>query len=203
MMKTPLAMIALTALAAGIFGIALMYATGGFSGQRAVFSGRVDIGGPFSLMNHDGKPVTEQDFRGKYTLYYFGYTFCPDICPGGLQTIAAALDQLGPDADRIVPVFATVDPARDTVSQMAQYVKNFHPNLVGLTGTEEQVRAAAKAFKVYYAKADNGAPADAYAINHSAYIYLMGPDGSYITHFAYGITPEKLAEGLRKYTVSR
>jgi protein SCO1/2 len=203
MMKNPLIMVAIAAFAAGAFGALLMYATGGFSGASTYQTGRVDIGGPFTLVNQDGKTVTDKDFQGKYALMFFGYTFCPDICPGELQTIAAALDQLGPDGDRLVPVFVTVDPSRDTVSQMATYVKNFHPRLVGLTGTEEQVRAAAKAYRVYYAKADNGAAADAYAINHSAYAYLMGPDGRYVTHFPYGISTEKLVEALRKQLASR
>jgi cytochrome oxidase Cu insertion factor (SCO1/SenC/PrrC family) len=202
MMKTPLALVAAAALAGLVLAAVLVLATGGVTGT-ASSNGRADIGGTFSLVTHEGKPVTEQDFRGQYTLYFFGYTFCPDICPGELQTISAALDKLGPDAGRVTPVFVTVDPARDTVSQLAAYVKNFSPRIVGLTGTEEQVRAAAKAFKVYYAKADTGGGGDAYAINHSAYAYLMGPDGRYVTHFAYGITPEKLADGLRKQIVPR
>jgi cytochrome oxidase Cu insertion factor (SCO1/SenC/PrrC family) len=198
MMKNPLMLVVISAFAAGAFGAAMMYATGGFSGATTMRVGRPEIGGPFTLVNQDGKTVTDRDFLGKYTLVFFGYTYCPDVCPAGLQTITAALDKLGPLGDRLVPIFISVDPARDTVSQMATYVKNFHPRLVGLTGTEEQVRAAARAYRVYYAKADNGAAADAYTINHTAYAYLMGPDGHYITYFRYGISPEELTEALRK-----
>jgi cytochrome oxidase Cu insertion factor (SCO1/SenC/PrrC family) len=201
MMKNPLAMVAIVAIAAGAFGVLLallVYATGGLVNKPAASQGQAAIGGAFSLVDQDGKAVTDQDFKGKFALIFFGYTYCPDVCPGELQTIAAALDKLGSAGDKLVPVFISVDPSRDTVSQMAQYVKNFHPRLVGLTGSEEQVRTAAKAYHVYYAKAENPSSPDAYAINHSAYAYLMGPDGRFVKHFAYGMPEDKLAEALLK-----
>jgi len=161
-------------------------------------SGKALIGGPFSLTDHTGKPVTQDDFKGKLMLVFFGYTYCPDICPAELQVMSAALDALGADAEKVTPVFITVDPARDTVEQMASYVASFHPRLVGLTGSEEAVKEAAKAYRVYYAKAGDANSPD-YLVDHSAIVYLMGRDGNYLTHFSYGTSAEKMAAGIRKH----
>ncbi len=161
-------------------------------------SGKALIGGPFSLTDHTGKPVTQDDFKGKLMLVFFGYTYCPDICPAELQVMSAALDALGADAEKVTPVFITVDPARDTVEQMASYVASFHPRLVGLTGSEEAVKQAAKAYRVYYAKAGDANSPD-YLVDHSAFVYLMGRDGNYLTHFSYGTSAEKMAAGIRKH----
>src|SRR3712207_4659015 len=109
-------------------------------------SAKALIGGPFALVDQDGQRVTEQTFRGKYTLVVFGYIYCPDICPAELQTIANALEALGPKADQVTPVFITIDPERDTVEQVAGYVKNFHPRFVGLTGTPQEIKEAARAY---------------------------------------------------------
>lgn len=156
------------------------------------------VGGPFSLLNQDGKRVTERDFLGKYMLVAFGYTYCPDICPGELQVISNTLDQLGTAADKIVPVFISVDPQRDTVAHLREYVQNFHPKIVGLTGTPDEIKEAAKSYRVYYKKeSSSDGNSSNYAMTHSTYIYLMSPTGKYVTHFNYGITSEELTSKLK------
>ena len=157
------------------------------------------IGGSFSLLNQDGKPVTTEDFHGKYMLVFFGYTFCPDVCPTALTNITDALGILGRQAEKITPVFITVDPVRDTVPQIKEYVKFFHPNLVALTGTEAEIRAVTKAYRVYFAKSkeNNNEPED-YLMDHSAVTYLMGTDGKFLAHFSHGLTPKVLAQRIGK-----
>jgi len=123
-------------------------------GQPVQSSGAALIGGPFSLVGADGKPVTDRDFRGRYMLIFFGFTHCPDICPAELQVIAQALEQLGDKAKTVVPIFITLDPERDTPQAMANYVKSFGPNFVGLTGSPEAIEAAAKAYRVAYSKVE-------------------------------------------------
>jgi len=168
---------------------------------RVVTSGKALIGGPFKLIGKDGKTVTDQDFRGRYMLVFFGFTHCPDICPAELQVMATALDDLGSDADKVVPIFISVDPERDTPEVVTVYVKNFGPNFVGLTGSPEAVAEAAKAYRVTYDKYEyeDDAGNSNYSVDHSALAYLMGPDGEFITHIPYGTPPEKMAETLRRY----
>lgn len=163
----------------------------------AVMWNREPIGGPFALVDQTGKPRTDRDFRGKLMLVYFGFTYCPDVCPTGLQDIALALDQLGAAGDEVQPIFITVDPQRDTADHLAAYVPLFHPRLVGLTGDEHAVRAVADAYKVYYARVLNGR-GDDYTVDHTAFMYLMGPDGKYLGFFPPGAPPEQIAESLRK-----
>jgi cytochrome oxidase Cu insertion factor (SCO1/SenC/PrrC family) len=158
--------------------------------------GGVTVGGPFSLIDDTGKPVTDATYHGRWMLVYFGYTFCPDVCPTELQTIAGALDKIGPLAKNVAPLFITVDPERDTQTAMAQYVKLFDDRIVGLTGTPAQIAAAAKAYRVYYAKTT---PKDSstYLMDHSSFMYLMGPDGRLRTLFPQGLSADKLADALR------
>jgi cytochrome oxidase Cu insertion factor (SCO1/SenC/PrrC family) len=156
------------------------------------------VGGPFTLVDHTGKRVTDQDFRGKFMLVMFGFTFCPDVCPTELQLISAALDKLGPKADRVVPLFISIDPERDTPAQLALYVKSFHPRLVGLTGTPAELEAATKAYRVYVRKVPDPKSTAGYTMDHSALIYVMGTDGAYRTHFTPGISVDALAERLGK-----
>lgn len=158
-------------------------------------TGTALIGGPFTLVNQDGKTVTEKDFLGRYMLVFFGYTYCPDICPTELQVMTAALDQMGPAAKAIQPVFVSIDPERDTPEVVKSYVENFGGGLIGLTGTAEQVAQAAKAFRVYYAKA--GQDAADYKMDHSTIIYLMGPDGTFVKHFTYTSDAAQLAQELK------
>ena len=146
-------------------------------------SGKALVGGPFSLTDSTGKRVTDQDYRGRDMLVFFGFTSCPDICPAGLQLISAALDKLGPGADRITPIFITIDPERDTPEKLAAYVKNFDPRLVGLTGTPDEIAAVAKAYRVYYKKVPNKDVPSDYSMDHTGFIYLMDANGDYITHF--------------------
>jgi protein SCO1/2 len=143
----------------------------GRSGTGGVIQASVDIGGPFELIDQHGKPVSDKTFRGQYMLIYFGYGFCPDVCPTELSNMASALDVLGTKAKNVQPIFITVDPERDTPEFLADYVANFHPRLIGLTGTPEQVKAAAKAYKVYYAKATKPGETD-YLMDHTSFVYL-------------------------------
>ena len=139
--------------------------------------GGVQVGGPFALVDHTGRPVTDATWRGRWMLVYFGYTYCPDVCPTELQTIAAALDALGKQAAQVAPIFITIDPERDTPGHLAEYVKLFDDRLVGLTGTPEQIAAVARAYRVYYAKVTPNDSAG-YLMDHSSFLYLMGPDGT-------------------------
>ena len=138
------------------------------------------VGGPFTLEDSAGKPVSDRDFRGKYMLVYFGYTFCPDVCPTTLNEVADALDHLGTKANDLQPIFITVDPQRDTPAVVKQYTAAFSPKLIGLTGTPEQIAAVAKAYRVYYAEHRTGPGPNDYSMDHSSILYLMGPDGKFI-----------------------
>ncbi|MFQ6023988.1 MAG: SCO family protein [Acidiferrobacterales bacterium] len=160
--------------------------------------------GPFSLIDHKGRPVTDHDFRGKFMLVFFGYTFCPDVCPIDLQIISKAVDALGEAGTKVQPIFITVDPERDTVEVLARYVSHFHPRLLGLTGTLEQVATAAQAYGVLYMTAvDATSRIDEehaqYLIDHSALIYLLGPDGRFLAAFAHNTDPKRLAAGILKH----
>ena len=169
--------------------------------RRVTTSGKALVGGPFTLVGKDGKTVTDQDFRGRHMLVFFGFTHCPDICPAELQVMAAALDGLGKDADKVVPIFISLDPERDTPERVTAYVENFGPNFVGLTGTPETVAKAAKAYRVAYSKFEykDDQGNYGYSVDHSALAYLMGPDGEYITHIPYGTPASKMTETLRRY----
>ncbi|WP_259781113.1 SCO family protein [Aestuariispira ectoiniformans] len=157
----------------------------------------VKIGGPFSLIDSDGKAVTEADFKGKYRLMYFGYSFCPDVCPTDLQIVGNAmldLEDMDPDgASKVVPMFISVDPKRDKPDMLKDFVANFHPRMVGLTGSEKQVAEVAKAFRVYY-KLNEPDEDGNYLVDHSAFIYFMGPDGEYLTMFKHGEASKKVAD---------
>ncbi len=157
------------------------------------------IGGPFTLTDQHGNSVTDADFRGRYMLIYFGLTYCPDVCPTTLATIAEAMDLVGDGADAFVPILITVDPHRDTPEQLKMYASHFSPRLVALTGTPEQIASVAKEYRVYYSKVeDKDADEDTYTMDHSAITYLMGPDGTYIRHFGHATTADQMAERLRE-----
>lgn len=187
-----LAILAVVAVVGLAVGSRLMVWNGGDHAQQAA------IGGPFTLVGGDGQTVTDQDFRGKWMLIYFGYTFCPDVCPTSLSVVAAALDKLDPaQAEKVVPILISVDPARDTPAVVKDYAHAFHPRMVGLTGSQEQVSAVMKLFKVYAARAKGG-DEETYTVDHSSILYLMGPDGSFVSHFAHGVTASDLAAALTK-----
>lgn len=162
------------------------------------------IGAPFRLTSHEGKTVSSEDFKGKYMLIYFGYSFCPDVCPTDLQKMARALDLAKQRAEKIQPIFITIDPERDTPEQLKSYVSNFHPNLLGLAGTMDQTETLKKGFKIYAVKVDeNGKPAnnmqgDDYLMDHSPQTFMMGPDGKFIRYFRYSTTAETMAAALKK-----
>ncbi len=165
-------------------------------GSGLVLPAGTEIGGPFRLVDASGRTVSEADYRGRWVLVYFGYTFCPDLCPTELQTMAAALDRLGPAAAEVAPLFITIDPERDTPDVLAKYVKLFDPRIVGLTGSPSAVAAAARNFRVYYAKVPgkNGSP---YLMDHSSLIYLMDPQGRLAALFDQGTTARDLADAIR------
>ncbi|MFD2205093.1 SCO family protein [Kiloniella antarctica] len=157
------------------------------------------IGGPFNLVDHTGKAVSEKDFQGKYMLIYFGYTYCPDVCPTSLTLLSEAMDIIEAKdpalAKLVTPVFITVDPERDTVSAMNDYVENFYPTMIGLTGTTEQVSAAAKSYRVFYQKAEVE-DSNEYLMDHSSITYLMGPDSNYVKHYGHGTGPDVMAASM-------
>jgi protein SCO1/2 len=159
--------------------------------------GRGQVGGPFTLTDQAGHTRSDRDFRGKLMIVYFGYTFCPDVCPADLMAITQALDALGPAAKSIQPIFITVDPERDT-NVLAEYVSAFHKSLIGLTGSPEQIRKLANAYKAFYAKVP-GEHDGEYAIDHTGVIYLMGREGEYLGFLPPQTDPQKLTEVLRKY----
>ncbi len=158
--------------------------------------GGVQLGGPFALIAPDGHTVTDADFHGKFTLVYFGYTFCPDVCPTELQAIAGSLSLLGDQASRVVPIFITIDPQRDTPKVMGEYTKLFDDRMIGLTGSDAQIAAVAKAYRVYYARAD-GKGSDTYLMDHSSFLYLMGPDGKFRALVKPGSSPADIAAIIR------
>ncbi|UFW48617.1 MULTISPECIES: SCO family protein [Bradyrhizobium] len=158
---------------------------------------REPVGGPFELIDQTGKPRSDRDFRGRLMLVYFGFTYCPDVCPTDLMAIGQALEQLGPDADAVQPVFITLDPERDTAEHLAEYVPMFHPRLLGLTGSLDAIGAAAEAYKVYFAKIPIGKDAGEYTVDHTSFIYLMDRDGKYLGFFPPGTSAERMVEIIR------
>ncbi|MEO1694744.1 MAG: SCO family protein [Pseudomonadota bacterium] len=169
------------------------------TGGQIATSGKALIGGPFTLVDHNGRTVADTDFKGKPLLVFFGFTHCPDICPQSLQVLTEAMETLGNKADAVRPVFVSVDPERDTPENLKAYVEAFHPSIIGLTGTVDQVAGVVKAYRVYARKvALEGSAAD-YTMDHSAFIYLMDADGNFVRHFNHGIKPAALAEGLKDH----
>jgi cytochrome oxidase Cu insertion factor (SCO1/SenC/PrrC family) len=162
-------------------------------GSPAPMAG-VPVGGAFSLTDQTGKPVTEKSWPGKYKLVFFGYTHCPDTCPATLQKLAAVMQNLDPKGEKLVPLFITVDPERDTVDVMAKYVANFGPTIVGLTGTEAQIKAVEETYKVYAAKQPGQSKGDyaEYLEDHSAYVYLMSPDDKLLQTLSFDETAETM-----------
>jgi len=174
-----------------VLGLAV---TAGLAWRAGVFAPQtsVAVGGPFQLVNQDGAPTTEKALKGKWSAVFFGFTYCPDVCPGTLQGLSAATDILGPKAKDLQIVFISIDPARDTPEQMKTYLSaDYVPKTtIGLTGTQEQVQAAAKAYKVYYAKVGDG---PGYTMDHSTAIYLMDEKGRFKTVIPYNLPPADIA----------
>ena len=177
---------------AAVFGQSMPVPTAG--GGVQLPSG-VSLGGAFSLVRQDGQAVTERDYAGRWSLIYFGYTYCPDVCPTELGRIADVLDAMGPAGERVTPLMITIDPARDTVAVMADYVSRFHPRMQGLTGTPEQVAEAARRFRVFYQRVQPRDMAD-YLMDHSSFIYLVGPDSRVRTLFRPETGVEEMARSV-------
>lgn len=198
----PFWVVAVIGIAALLVGVRLVQWGGGsvHAPHDADAQSQVGVGGPFTLVDADGKEVTDKDFLGKFMLVYFGYTFCPDICPTELGMVAKALDALTPEQrDKIVPLFITIDPERDTPAVMKTYAAAFHPKIVGLTGSVEQIEQAKTAYHVYGKKAP-GTDEKSYSMDHSSVLYLMGPDGAFLRHFNMNATLDQVVEELRNRT---
>ena len=155
------------------------------------------VGGPFQLVGGDGKVVTDRDFRGHWMLVYFGYTFCPDVCPTTLTQVGAAMDKLGADADKVRPVFITIDPKRDTPTLVRDYVAAFSPRLTGLSGTPAQIESVEAAYRVFASEHRTGVGANDYTMDHSSIIYLMDPRGRFVAALSAEADATELATRLR------
>ena len=184
-------------LAAILVGVAAApLAVSRFSGQDAG-GPPLHIDGHFALMTSDGRAVTDQTFRGKWLVIYFGYTFCPDLCPTALSDISVALEKLGPMADKVQPLFITVDPERDTPKVIADYVGSFDRRLIGLRGTPEQTAAVTQAYHVYYEVRKLGNN-DEYAVDHSSFIYVANPQGEFVKLITGDLPGHPMADELRQ-----
>ena len=157
------------------------------------------VGGPFQLVAGDGRTVTDQDFRGKYMLIYFGYTTCPDACPTTLQSVVVALDRLGRMADRLQPVLITVDPRRDTPAVLAQYTAAFSPRLLGLSGTKQQIERVEQEYRIYAAIHRTGPGPDDYAVDHGSMLYLVGPTGQVVAPLRADASGDEIAKTLKHF----
>ncbi|ORY00494.1 mitochondrial metallochaperone Sco1 [Basidiobolus meristosporus CBS 931.73] len=166
------------------------------------YYGKPKLGGPFELVDQNGKTVTDKDFLGKYMLVYFGFTHCPDICPDELDKIGEVVDALESDKsikEEIVPIFITCDPQRDSVDKIKEYVRDFHPKLIGMTGDFEQIKTVAKAYRVYFSKPPNVEEGEDYLVDHSIFFYLMGPDGKFIDCYGKESTAERVTVQIKKH----
>jgi len=184
--------VALGCVAAG----GLCYETKQSAVPRVVTVGTPQIGGPFSLADQNGQPKTDADFRGRWMFVYFGYTNCPDVCPTTLALMSEVLKQLGGQANLIAPIFVTVDPGHDTPKVLKQYLASFGPRFIGLTGSQHQIAAVAREYKVYSVK--RPLKGGGYAIDHSSVVCLMDPAGKFVTVYDNSQTPEQIAADLRK-----
>jgi protein SCO1/2 len=162
-------------------------------------AGGPQIGGPFTLVNGDGNRVTDQQFHGKFMLVYFGYTYCPDVCPTTLSAVGDAMDKLGTNAGKVQPLFITVDPRRDTPEVVKQYAAAFSPRLIGLTGTPDEIAKVAKEYRVYYTEHRTGPGPNDYSMDHSSVLYLMGPNGQFVAPIRADASGDQMATQIEKY----
>lgn len=185
------------ALAAVVAAGTIMFVNGEDRAGAGASTGQADIGGPFSLVDQDGRAVDQTLLNGKWSLVFFGFTRCPDFCPTTLAVLKATQERLGPDARNLQIVFISVDPARDTPQMLKDYLSSdgFPQGVIGLTGTPEQVAAAARVYRAYYEKVGEG---DAYTMNHSLTVYLMGPDGRFRSAIAHDLDPDRSADVIRR-----
>ena len=178
--------------------VCVLALVGLFAWMGSHYRGEALIVADFELQSGD-KPVRDEDLRGRYLLVYFGFTHCPDICPTTLLLMNNAIQQMGAKGTEILPVFISVDPERDTPQAAAAYAKNFGKNVLGLSGTPAQIKHVADNFKVFYSKVEDKGSALGYVVDHSSFIYLMDPDGNYVTHFASDIPEQELKKELTRY----
>ena len=197
MLRNRQALIPYLLLVAALIGGVLWYESNKVPGLgRVVTTGQADVGGPFRLTGQDGKSVTDQDFRGRYMLIYFGYSFCPDVCPTTLSVMAQALEKIGGRSRQVAPIFITIDPERDTPKVLDDYMKAFGPSFVGLTGSVDEIKAVEKKYRVYAVK--KPLEGGNYGMDHSSVIYLMGPDGKLVSFYDEAISPDDLAKELKQ-----
>ncbi len=168
--------------------------------QPVVSSGQAQIGGTFSLINQNGEAVTDQTYRGKWMLIFFGFTNCPDVCLIAAHTMSEAMKQLDAQSRaNIHPIFVTLDPERDTPERMKKWLDDYSPDFIGLTGTKEQVREARDRYRVYSQVRQTSPDGKEYLIDHSSFMYLMNPDGEYVAHFPHNVELAKLLEGITSH----
>ncbi|KAG5633871.1 hypothetical protein H0H81_004654 [Sphagnurus paluster] len=161
--------------------------------------GRPQIGGPFNLTTPDGQPFTDQNLLGKWSLVYFGFTNCPDICPEELDKVTAILDVIEEEHGKIFqPVFISVDPARDSPSRIGKYLQDFHPSFIGLVGAWDATKAVCKAYRVYFSTPPNADPQGDYLVDHSIFVYLMDPAGKFVEAFGQAVPKEDIIEKVRE-----
>ena len=197
MIRTPIALVPYALMATAV-AAGLLWREGDMTARlgASVATGTAQIGGPFALTDQDGRTRTEADFRGRFMLVYFGYSYCPDVCPTTLAMASDALSKLGAKAPRVVPVFITVDPARDKPAVLKTYLASFGKDFVGLTGDAKKIESVTQEYHVYSVK--RPLPGGAYAMDHSSVLYLMGPDGRFVTYYEDVIGPDGLAKDLEK-----
>jgi protein SCO1/2 len=196
MLRNRQALIPYLLLVAALIGGVLWYESNKVPGLgRVVTTGQADVGGPFQLTDQSGKRVSDKDFRGRYMLIYFGYSFCPDVCPTTLAVMAQALEKLGDRSRQVAPILITIDPERDTPKVLEDYVKAFGPSFVGLTGSADEIKAVEKKYRVYAVK--KPLEGGNYGMDHSSVIYLMGPDGKLVSFYDEAISPDDLAKELK------
>ncbi len=196
-----LAILAIAALSASV----VMHATVEAQDEADVLPPVLEslFGGPFSLVDHTGTPRSDEDFRGKFMLIYFGYASCPSICPTNLQHMAEAIDELDDAAENIVPIFVSIDPDRDRPAILQDYVSHFGERFIGLTGSEAQIRVVAKAYRVHRRKVvEADADARDYLVDHASITYLIGPDGKFRTLFPHDTAGKVMAERIAHYLMN-
>ena len=197
MLRNRQALIPYLLLVAALIGGVLWYESEKVPGLgRVVTTGQADVGGPFQLTDQSGKRVSDKDFRGRYMLIYFGYSFCPDVCPTTLAVMAQALEKVGDRSRRVAPILITIDPERDTPKVLEDYVKAFGPTFVGLTGNAAEIKEVEKKYRVYAVK--KPLEGGNYGMDHSSVIYLMGPDGKLVSFYDEAISPDDLAKELKQ-----
>ena len=169
---------------------------------EGLVSGRAPVGGPFELTDQTGHRRVDTDFRGKLVVLYFGYTYCPDVCPTELQSITLALDKLGANAEAVQPLFITVDPERDTPARLAKFVSSFHPRLIGLTGSVADIKKTAIAYRTFFVK-NAAAASGEYSVDHTGFIYLVDATGKYRGFFPPGTSSGRIEEMIGKLLSER